>query len=69
MDVQHIGELLSEILQRLDIIEEFLTSSNRQRTYSRQQSLERYRIAYQRQYGVPSYSISEEPEDGFDEVD
>ena len=69
MDIQQIGELLMQILQRLQVLEAIHTQghlSMSQLADRRRQSLEGYRRAYHRQNGV-SESIPNR--DGEDEID
>ena len=68
MDIQQIGELLFEILQRLQIIETIQTqgyTSLTQLADRRRQRLEDYRRAYHRQNG---FTASTTNQDGEDEV-
>ena len=64
MDIQQIGELLMQILQRLQVLEAIHTQG--QLADRRRQSLEGYRRAYHRQNGV---SESTSNHDGEDEID
>ena len=64
MDIQQIGELLTEILRRLQVLEAIHTQG--QIADRRRQSLEDYRRAYYRQNG---YSESTSNQDGEDEID
>ena len=66
MDVQHLRELLSEILQRLDVIEAKIHNPNQSIARRRQESLDAYRRAYNRQHGY-SEDIPANP-DAQDEV-
>ena len=64
MDSQVVTELLSDILQRLERIEiKLQVSSMSQLADRRRESIERYRVAYNRQNGCPT-----NPE-GEDEID
>ena len=72
MDV--IVELLREILDRLKRIESFGTTSSFVPTLhsiatSRNESLERYRVAYNRQNGFADSTIHPTNPDGEDEID
>ena len=64
MDV--IVELLREILERLIRIESFAQTSSHSR---RCESLERYRVAYNRQNGFTDSTIHPANPDGEDEID
>ena len=67
--VQQIGELLTEIMRRLQVLEAIHTQGHMtmsQLADRRRQSLEDYRRAYHRQNG---YSESTSNQDGEDEID
>ena len=69
MAVQQIGELLIDILQRLQVLEAIHTQGHMtmsQLANRRRQRLEDYRRAYHRQNGV---SESTSNQDGEDEID
>ena len=66
MDIQQIGELLIEILQRLQIIETIQTqgyTSLTQLADRRRQRLEDYRRAYHRQNGFTGSTTNQDGED------
>ena len=66
MDIQQIGELLIEILQRLQIIETIQTQGYMSMTQiadRRRHRLEDYRRAYHRQNGFTESSANHDGED------
>jgi fumarylacetoacetate (FAA) hydrolase family protein len=70
MESQVIIELLSDIIQRLNNIETKLqTTTMRQIVDRRQESIERYRVAYNRQHGYPDGVILPTNPGAEDEID
>jgi hypothetical protein len=71
MDSQVLIELLSEILKRLDSISEVRSQMTACQYLSsrRQQSLENYRVAYNRQHGFPDHMVHPPNPDAEDEID
>mgnify|MGYP003464359820 FL=1 len=77
MEFERIIELLNEIVQRLDNISANLVVRSQMTMGQnvlrrRQQSLENYRVAYNRQHGFPDHMVhppNPEPEGGYDEID
>ena len=67
MDLQVVIELLRDILQRLERIEiKLQVSSMSQLADRRRESIERYRVAYNRQNGCTESAANP---DGEDEID
>ena len=67
MDAERVNEMLREIMKRLDIIEAKIQITSL--AERRQQSLERYRVAYNRQNGYPAHVVLPTNPEGEDEID
>jgi hypothetical protein len=69
MELERIVEVLKEVIRRLNEIEAKIDSPMNRIAHNRQESIERYRVAYNRQYGLPDGTIHPTNPDAEDELD